>query len=529
MATCPTCYTRYPDETVSCEADGTALVPDAAIATMDREMLAGEMVGEYRIEAKLGEGGFGAVYRAVQPLIGKQIAIKVLSRKLSGDPEMVSRFVAEARAVNQIRSKNIVDIFGFGSLPDGRQYFVMELMTGVTLEEWVRQRGRIPAEEAVPIFRGIARALDAAHAAGIVHRDLKPENVFLVADDGSPLMPKLLDFGIAKLMGGATGGHKTRTGVPMGTPYYMSPEQCRGDKIDHKTDVYSFGVLAFQVLTGALPFAGESFMQIMFAHVSTPPTPPSAVLPGLAPTLDAPILQMLSKNPAERPASCGAAVEAIAASARAAGLEVGTLPVGTPAAMVTGRGPPARTPTQDALAHASTAVAQTGPTTLTASEKTPPPAVKGRAPLFAVGAVTLLALAGGGIAIATSRSSVAPVQPSAPASQPLPVASESAAPATTPAVSVGPPEAPRRVRFTLSAEPKRVDVYLGEQKLGTVPDDEIQLDRQDGEVELTVKADGHAAEKIKVRPVADVSASVKLKKKGAAPGTPKPGGGALEY
>ncbi|MCC6667333.1 MAG: protein kinase [Polyangiaceae bacterium] len=524
MATCPKCYTRYPDETVSCEADGQALVPDTAIAAMDREMLAGEMVGEYRIEAKLGEGGFGAVYRAVQPLIGKQIAIKILSRKLSGDPEMVSRFVAEARAVNQIRSKNIVDIFGFGSLPDGRQYFVMELMTGVTLEDWVRQRGRIPAEEAVPIFRGIARALDAAHAAGIVHRDLKPENVFLVADDQSPLMPKLLDFGIAKLMGGATGGHKTRTGVPMGTPYYMSPEQCRGDKIDHKTDVYSFGVLAFQVLTGALPFAGDSFMQIMFAHVSSPPPAPTSVLPGLAPTFDAPILQMLAKNPAERPASCGAAVEAIAAAARAAGLEVGTLPVGTPASMVTGQ--PSG---QRSLAHADTAVAQTGPTTLTASAKMPPPVAKSRTTLFAVGAVALLALAGGGIAIAMSRASSPPPQPAQLASQPLPPASETAVPLPSATVSVTPAEAPQSVKLTLSAEPKRVEVFRGEQKLGTVPEDEIRLDRRDEEVELTIKADGHVAEKIKVKPVADVSASVKLKKKGAAGGTPKPGGGALEY
>ena len=161
MATCPKCFTRYPDETVSCDADGQALVPDTAIAALDRDVLAGEMVGEYRVEAKLGEGGFGVVYRAVQPLIGKLVAIKILSRKLSGDPQMVSRFVAEARAVNQIQSKNIVDIFGFGALPDGRQYFVMELLTGLTLEDFVRQRGRVPVEEAMPIFRAIARALDA--------------------------------------------------------------------------------------------------------------------------------------------------------------------------------------------------------------------------------------------------------------------------------------------------------------------------------------------------------------------------------
>lgn len=518
MATCPKCYTRYPDEALSCEADGETLVPDAAIAAMDREVLPGEMIGEYRIEAKLGEGGFGAVYRAVQPLIGKQVAIKILSRRLSGDPQMVSRFVAEARAVNQIRSRNIVDIFGFGSLADGRQYFVMELLSGSTLEDYIRQRGRIPVEEAVPILRGIARALDAAHAAGIVHRDLKPENVFLVADEEQRLMPKLLDFGIAKLMGGATGGHKTRTGVPMGTPYYMSPEQCRGDKVDHKTDVYSFGVLAFQALTGALPFGGESFMQIMFAHVSAAPPVPSQAAPGLEPQLDAAILRMLEKSPGDRPESCGAAVEGLAAAARSAGHAVGTLPIGTPPALLgsgtlDGRG----------LAHASTAIADTGPTTLSALSST---SAKKKSPLVAVAAVAVVALVGGGIALAMSRRSPAPAAGSAISSATAaPPAPETAAP---PASATAPPVVSGPVTLTLTSEPKQVDVYLGDKKLGTSPADEIRLERGDGELVLTIKADGYVPEKVTVKPVADVSASVKLKKKGGA-GKPAPGTGALEY
>ncbi|MBE7483894.1 MAG: protein kinase [Polyangiaceae bacterium] len=522
MATCPKCYTRYPDETLSCEADGEALVPDAAIAAMDREVLPGEMIGEYKIEAKLGEGGFGAVYRAIQPLIGKQVAIKILSRRLSGDPQMVSRFVAEARAVNQIRSRNIVDIFGFGSLSDGRQYFVMELLSGSTLEDYIRQRGRIPVEEAVPILRGIARALDAAHAAGIVHRDLKPENVFLVADEEQRLMPKLLDFGIAKLMGGATGGHKTRTGVPMGTPYYMSPEQCRGDKVDHKTDVYSFGVLAFQALTGALPFGGESFMQIMFAHVSAAPPVPSQAAPGLAPQLDAAILQMLAKAPGDRPESCGAAVEGLAAAARSAGHAVGTLPIGTPAALL-GSG----TLDGKGLAHASTAIADTGPTTLSALSTT---STKSKTPLVAIGVVALVALVGGGIALAVSRKSSEPTVATATALLPsvtaTPPASETAAP---PASVTASPVVSGPVLLTLTSEPKQVDVYLGDEKLGTSPSDEIRLERGDGELVLTIKADGYLPEKVKVKPVADVSTSVKLKKKGGGAGKAAPGTGALEY
>lgn len=523
MATCPKCYTRYPDETVTCEADGEHLVPDAAIAAMDRDVLPGEMIGEYRIETKLGEGGFGAVYRAIQPLIGKQVAIKILSRKLSGDPQMVSRFVAEARAVNQIRSRNIVDIFGFGSLADGRQYFVMELLGGTTLEDYIHQRGRIPVEEAVPIFRGIARALDAAHNAGIVHRDLKPENVFLVHDDEHGLMPKLLDFGIAKLMGGATGGHKTRTGVPMGTPYYMSPEQCRGDKIDHKTDVYSFGILAAQALTGQLPFSGESFMQIMFAHVSTPPPRPSEVAPGLAPELDAPILQMLAKSPNERPDTCGAAVEGIAAAARTAGHAVGTLPIGTPSAMLGA----AAAHAGSGLAHAATAVAS-GPSTLSAAETLSRAPQKSKIPLVAVGVLGLLVI-GGGLALAMMKRAPAPEATTAVALPPPPSVTQTAAATPTPTPSVAPaPDGP--VKLTLTSDPKKVDVYLGEEKLGTSPDDEIKLPRGDKELTLTIKADGHLPEKLSVKPVADVSTSVKLKKKGGG-GTGKPatGSGALEY
>ncbi len=519
MATCPKCFTRYADETVNCEVDGEALVPDAALKAMDRDVVVGEMIGEYRVESKLGEGGFGAVYRAIQPLIGKLVAIKVLSRKLSGDPEMVSRFVAEARAVNHIRSRNIVDIFGFGSLPDGRQYFVMELLDGTTLEEYVRERGRLPAEEAVAIFRGIARALDAAHAAGIVHRDLKPENVFLVRDDGV-LMPKLLDFGIAKLMGGATGGHKTRTGVPMGTPYYMSPEQCRGDKIDHKTDVYSFGVLAFQVLTGELPFRGDSFMQIMFAHVSSAPPAPSSAWPRLSPLLDPPILTMLAKSPAERPDTCGAAVEAIANAAASAGHAVGTLPVGTPSFALS-----ATTPA--AMGAVFAAPRESPGSTLSAAETATDVGPKSRAPLAALGAVLALVLVGGGLALAMTR------KPTAEATEPT------ASPSSAPAVSAGPtpssvisaavePAAPARVRLTLTSEPKRVAVFLGNRLLGTAPDDEIWLDRSDVELELTLKADGYANDKIKVRPADNVSVSVKLTKK-AGGGKPGPGVPALEY
>ena len=298
---------------------------DGVTPSSDPELSQGATVGEYRIEGKLGEGGFGIVFRAVHPLIGKQVAIKVLNRSFSADPAMVSRFVAEAKAVNQIRHKNIIDIFSFGQLPDGRQYYIMELLSGMPLDGYLEERGgRLVPEVALPVLRAVARALDGAHAKGIAHRDLKPENVFIADDDGTPF-PKLLDFGIAKLLSSdAPNKHKTRTGAPMGTPTYMSPEQCRGKDVDHRTDIYSFGIMTYQVLTGMLPFRGEDFVELLTQQVSGVAAPPSQVAP-LPQTLDAPILHMMEKDPANRPASLTDAVDALY---DAVGMEVPVRPAG---------------------------------------------------------------------------------------------------------------------------------------------------------------------------------------------------------
>lgn len=252
MPKCPSCLTHYPEGTEKCATDGNLLLPDEAFRGADTDLRAGEMVGEYQIEGKLGEGGFGAVYRAVHPLIGKTAAIKILHRQFSSNPQMVARFISEARAVNQIRHRGIIDIFSFGTLADGRQYYVMELLSGMTLDAFLKKHGRLTPEIAIPILRGIARALDAAHAGGIAHRDLKPENVFVTFDEDGVATPKLLDFGIAKLLG-ETSGQKTRTGTPMGTPAYMSPEQSRGVNVDTRTDIYSFGVMTHELLTASFP------------------------------------------------------------------------------------------------------------------------------------------------------------------------------------------------------------------------------------------------------------------------------------
>lgn len=287
----------------------------------EAELGAGYKVGEYVIEAKIGEGGFGNVFKAVHPLIGKMVAIKVLHRRYSAQPEMVSRFIAEARAVNQIRHRNIIDIFAFGHLEDGRHYYVMEYLEGLTLEDYIAQRGPVPLGEAIPILRRLARALDAAHAKGIAHRDLKPDNVYMVADEDGGYLPKLLDFGIAKLLSeDAPQKHKTRTGAPIGTPQYMSPEQCRGRGVDHRTDIYGFGIMAYRMLTGALPFDGEDYMDVLLAQLQEEPEPPSSIVRGLPEGVDDAIGWMLQKDPDERPPNLLTAMRSLEAAAEAAGV-----------------------------------------------------------------------------------------------------------------------------------------------------------------------------------------------------------------
>ena len=330
MPTCPDCRRRYPDGVNVCEADGETLLPDVTFRS-DSALEPSRQVGEYRIESKLGQGGFGSVYAAVHPVIGKRAAIKVLDRAYSSNPQMVSRFVAEARAANTIRSSNIVDIFAFGALDDGRHYYVMELCEGLTLEARLHDHGPLDPSLLVHVLRGVGRALDAAHDAGIVHRDLKPDNVFITfGDDGNPVA-KLLDFGIAKLISDdASAAHRTRTGAPVGTPHYMSPEQVKGEPVDRRSDVYSFGVMAFEALTGELPFKGPTMRELMNQHADAEAPRPSAVRPELGGAYDDAFARMLAKDPAARPARVGDAVSELTRAATAAGVDTEHPPILSP-------------------------------------------------------------------------------------------------------------------------------------------------------------------------------------------------------
>jgi serine/threonine-protein kinase len=515
MATCPICRTHYPNDASTCERDGERLLPDEAFTGVDPDLTEGQMVGEYRIEAKIGEGGFGSVYRAVHPLIGKTAAIKVLNRQYSSSPQMVSRFIAEARAVNQIRHRNIIDIFSFGSLEDGRQYYVMELLEGMPCDAFITQRGRLGPEEALPILRGVARALDAAHATGIAHRDLKPENIFLVFDEDGGVFPKLLDFGIAKLLGDSgISGHKTRTGTPMGTPHYMSPEQCRGKNIDHRTDIYSFGILAHAVLTGQVPFDGDDVMDILFKQINEKAPRMSSVCPDLPAALDAPVLQMLEKDPAARPVSLTAAVDALARAASEAGYAVQVSSGRNNARVSGGPTPPGigrDTPARAALGEAKT-IAHDESKTVLAAEAPPTAAPKKRTTLVAVAAAfVLLAAVGGVLALkpATSPGVDAP-GPEAAAS-PTAATTAAARPADVVPVAPATPVPPAEVEIMVKTTPPGAEVFSGTEKLGVAPGP-FKLKRGDASLKLTIKKAGWKPGDVTVTPTANAEVEVALEK-----------------
>ncbi len=261
----------------------------------------GTVLGEYQVEGMVGEGAMGTVFRAIHPMIGKRAALKVLKAHLCRDMKAIDRFMDEARAVNAIGHPNIIDIFAFGEMPDGRRYFVMELLAGKTLREHVRA-GRSSLGEMARIVRTLARALESAHGKGIVHRDLKPENVILVDMGDDPSLVKLLDFGVAKLARENEPLEHQPSGLIIGTPMYISPEQARdSEDAGWASDVYSLGCIAFELLTGRPPFQGQTMMEMLTAHVTEPPVAPSSLVPEIPDEIDELILKMLAKNPVDRP------------------------------------------------------------------------------------------------------------------------------------------------------------------------------------------------------------------------------------
>ncbi len=266
--------------------------------------LIGAQVGDYQIIEPVGEGGMGVVYRAIQPVIKKRVAIKVLKPQVAGDEQQVRRLIAEAESVNAIGHRGIIDIFGLGTLADGRPYIVMEFLDGEALDVWLQKQpgGRVPLLTALELLLEVCAPLSAAHRANVIHRDLKPSNVFLCRQADGTRFLKILDFGLAKRAVGLDGNTKqTSQSVVSGTPDYMAPEQARGLSISPRSDLYALGVMAFELFTGRVPFLGATPMDVMVAHVGTAPPSPQSLEPSLPAELDTLVLRLMAKAPEARP------------------------------------------------------------------------------------------------------------------------------------------------------------------------------------------------------------------------------------
>jgi serine/threonine-protein kinase len=297
---CPACDTRFDDGSSFCALDGARLIPDGG----DPDLLLGSVLADrYRLVRLLGEGGMGRVYEAEHVDINKRLAIKVL-RAESLDPAALARFRQEARSASLIGHENIVAIEDFAALPDGKVYLAMELLDGESLGDRMRRPPPLGLGEAAALMAHVCRGLAAAHDKGVVHRDMKPENIFLAQKSGR-VVPKILDFGIAKVSSDEGAPHLTRTGAIFGTPLYMSPEQAKGLRLDHRADIYSTGVILYELATGRVPFKADSTIQILNQHISEAPERPTRVAPErrIPAALEATILRAMAKEPAERQAS----------------------------------------------------------------------------------------------------------------------------------------------------------------------------------------------------------------------------------
>jgi serine/threonine-protein kinase len=306
--------TPLPEDVDLSELDGLGQPPPPSVPATDPYL--GKLIAEkYQVERLLGVGSMGLVYRATHTVLGKTVALKIIRQDLAQDDETIGRFVTEAKAASAIGSEHIVEVFDFGKLPDGATYLVMEYLEGLTLGEAMDTEGGLAFEDAIGIATRVAAALAAAHVAGVVHRDLKPDNVFLVqGEDG--WFVKVLDFGIAKVMHSSQ--KLTAVGSVIGTPHYMSPEQATGGRTDERTDIYSLGVIMYEMACGKVPFDAESPLAVISMQVTDLPTPLRKRMPAgrtLPQGFEAVVMKCLEKDPVERFASMNdvrAALERIA-------------------------------------------------------------------------------------------------------------------------------------------------------------------------------------------------------------------------
>lgn len=358
-----------------------------------------KIAGQFEIVDRIGSGGMGAVYRALQPDMNRYVAVKILHPKYLSRKDLVSRFRREARAMSQLSHPNTARVFLYGQLEDQACYFVMEYLEGRNLAQVVRAEGPMDPRRAIDVMVQVCGALEEAHRIGIIHRDLKPENVFVTVQGGIEDYPKVLDFGLAKVTEKQMRPGSlilTGEGMVFGTPEFMSPEQAQGQPLDARSDIYSLGVILYELLTGKLPFEAKKPLEFIHLNVSSPPIPMSERAPDteFAPELEAAVMRALAKKPEDRYPSASAFAEALKQAARGQ-IRTAALRAYVP--------PEPETPESDASPSAPEAASH-GPSRsrLPAQRDSDPPAPPmSAAPWIVLGAGVILAI-GGGIALAVA-------------------------------------------------------------------------------------------------------------------------------